>query len=196
MHYPEEFKSHRVGIFGGLLHPRTPAMTASKNAPKKRGRPFEPGWPEAWPCRGIAQQGDPCTRRDRRRMVVKEILEKLAKSAKGGEPSRPRNDHLSRVGPPRKSRTAALQLPMIVERLRCCRRFRGARRCGGQWRIRRTKVSGGGRPRDEAEGGKRWSLKAAWPPWNRREPDRYEHSQPCRQDRSCGTPRLGGAPTP
>ena len=87
-------------------------MTASKNAPKKRGRPFEPGWPGG-PGRAAGSRNKATLALDAiGEEVAKEILEKLAESAKGGD-TRAAEIILSRVWPARKSRTAALQLPMI-----------------------------------------------------------------------------------
>ena len=60
-------------------------MTASKNAPKKRGRPFEPGW-SGGPGRAAGSRNKATLALDAiGEVVAKEILEKLAESAKGGD---------------------------------------------------------------------------------------------------------------
>ena len=79
-------------------------MTASKNAPKKRGRPFEPGW-SGGPGRAAGSRNKATLALDAiGDEAAKEILEKLAESAKGGD-TRAAEIILSRVWPARKSRT-------------------------------------------------------------------------------------------
>jgi hypothetical protein len=87
-------------------------VTASKNAPKTRGRPFEPGHPGG-PGRAAGSRNRATLALDAiGDEAAKEILEKLAESAKGGD-TRSAEIILSRVWPARKSRTVALQLPTI-----------------------------------------------------------------------------------
>ena len=85
-------------------------MPASKNAPKKRGRPFEPGH--------AGGPGRPSGSRNAATLVLDKMAEDDAKAvlqaqlekAKGGD-QRAAEIILARVWPARKSRSVALDLP-------------------------------------------------------------------------------------
>jgi hypothetical protein len=87
-------------------------MSASKNADKKRGKPFERGHPGG--------PGRPEGSRNKASLLLdqlateegQEILRKVVEAAKGGD-ARSAEIILSRIWPVRKGRPVTLQLPQI-----------------------------------------------------------------------------------
>lgn len=85
---------------------------ASKNSPKKRGRPFEPGW-KGGPGRPAGSRNAATLLLDQMANgAANDVLEKMIKAAKGGD-MRATELIMSRVWPVRKGRPVSLALPAI-----------------------------------------------------------------------------------